>query len=210
MDKRRKIVDFLIILVHNLPFMKQLLLLTALFFIHFSLFAQLKLPITSPLRSEVQKVVEDYPSGFSYLRSDVVAENPQTIEYATRWKPSGAEEASVIKYSSGRKAVYSWQATMLSTDNFDEAVKKYKWLFTQIKGMNVKYVVDMYTLEGKYAAPVETKKFAVSTLSVADAPVQLKKLKVEVAMQYEFPEWKVKLHVFEKEREDDERGDIND
>jgi hypothetical protein len=29
-------------------------------------------------------------------------------------------------------------------------------------------------------------------------------------MQYEFPEWKVKLLVYDKEREDDERGDIND
>lgn len=190
--------------------MKYPVLLTALLIVHVTVNAQLKIPVPSAIRSEVQKVVEDYPSGFSNARTHVVAENPQTIEYATRWKPTGAEEASVVQYSSGRKAIYTWQATMLSTESFEEAVKKYKWLCSQIKGMNVKYVVDMYTLEGKYIAPEETKKFTVSTFSVADAPQQLKKLKVEVAMQYEFPEWKVKMLVYDKEREDDERGDIND
>jgi hypothetical protein len=190
--------------------MKYPLILTALLFMHLAVTAQLKIPIPSLIRSEVQKIIEDYPSGFSDSRTHIIAENPQTIEYATRWKPSGAEEASVVKYSSGRRAIYTWQATMLSTESFEEAVKKYKALCSQIKGMNVKYVVDMYTLEGKYAAPDETKKFTVSTFSVADAPQQLKKLKVEVAMQYEFPEWKVKLLVYDKEREDDERGDIND
>jgi hypothetical protein len=190
--------------------MKYPLLLTASLFMHLAVTAQLKIPLPGPIRSDIQKVVEDYPSGFSDSRKHVVAENPQTIEYATRWKPTGAEEASVVKYSSGKRAIYTWQATMLSTENFDEAVKKYKNIYSQLKGMNVKYVVDMYTLEGKYAAPDETKKFTVSTFSVADAPQQLKKLKVEVAMQYEFPEWKVKLLVYDKEKEDNERGDIND
>jgi hypothetical protein len=31
-----------------------------------------------------------------------------------------------------------------------------------------------------------------------------------VALQFEFPEWKVNLVVYEKEREDDERGEIED
>jgi hypothetical protein len=35
------------------------------------------------------------------------------------------------------------------------------------------------------------------------------KLKIEASMQYEFPEWKVSLVVYEKEREDKDRGEIN-
>jgi hypothetical protein len=33
----------------------------------------------------------------------------------------------------------------------------------------------------------------------------LKKMKVEVSMQFEFPEWKVLVLVYEKEREDTEQ-----
>jgi hypothetical protein len=35
------------------------------------------------------------------------------------------------------------------------------------------------------------------------------KLKVEASMQFEFPEWKINLMVYEREREDNEQGDIN-
>ncbi len=34
------------------------------------------------------------------------------------------------------------------------------------------------------------------------------KLKIEASMQFEFPEWKVNLLVYEKEKEDKDRGDI--
>ena len=36
------------------------------------------------------------------------------------------------------------------------------------------------------------------------------RLKIEVSMQFEFPEWKVVLSVYEKEREDHERGEIEE
>ncbi len=125
-------------------------------------------------------------------------------------KPNAAEESSIVKYSANRKAIYSWQAILLTTENFEEAVKKYKWLFYQVKGMNIKYVADQYTLEGKYEEPVETLKFTTSVLSVAFPPSRFQKLKIEVSMHFEFPVWKVGLSIYEKEREDHERGDISE
>ena len=72
--------------------------------------------------------------------------------------------------------------------------------------MNVTYVEDQYTLDGKYEAPEESIGFAISTLTLANPPSPLKKMKIEVSLNFEFPEWKVGLSIFEKEREDDERG----
>jgi len=164
--------------------------------------SQLKLPINNAFRSDIQKVVEAFPHQFSPIRGDVIMENPQTVEYASTVKPGGAQEAMVVKYSSLLKPVYSWQAVMLATEDYEEAVKKYKWLFNQLKGMNVKYVADLYTLRGIYETPDESRKFTTSILTPANPPMALKKLKVEVSMQFEFPEWKVLVLVYEKERED--------
>ncbi len=99
---------------------------------------------------------------------------------------------------------------MLTTENFEEAVKKYKWLFHQVKGMNIKYVADQYTMGGKYEEPVQTLKFTTSVLAVAFPPSRFQKLKIEVSMHFEFPLWKVGLSVYEKEREDHERGNISE
>jgi hypothetical protein len=188
-------------------------LTTVFLLLSFSSQAQFKLTSLSnntSFKTDIQKIIDAYPQQFAALRGDVIETNPQTVEYASLVKPEGAEETSITRYSSNKKGVYTWQAVMLSTEDFEIAVKKYKTLFGQLKGMNIKYVVDQYTLVGKYEAPDESKKFVSSILTVSAPPSPLEKLKVEVTMQFEFPEWKVKLLVYEKEREDNERGDIND
>ena len=172
--------------------------------------AQLRLPLPSAFRNDVQKVVADFPSQFASLRGDVRITNPQTVEYASLLQVNKAEDCIITKYSSNAKAVYSLQALMLHTEDYSEAEKKYRWLFTQLKGMNVTYVVDQYTLQGVYEAPAEERKFTTSTLAVAHAPEALRKLRIEVSMLFEFPEWKVALTVFEKETDDEDQGAIDD
>jgi len=169
-------------------------------------FAQLRLPLPNSFRNDVQKVVEDYPHQFASLRGEEVVKNPQTVEYASLLVPSGAQQSSIVKYSSVNKAIYSWQAVMLTTESFEEAQKKYKWLYGQLKGMNVKYVADLYTLRGAYEAPDESRRFTTSVLTLQAPPTPLQKLKIEVLMEFEFPEWKVSMFVYEKEREDAEHG----
>lgn len=172
--------------------------------------AQVRLPINNAFRNNVQKVVEDFPSRFASLKGEELVTNPQTVQYASLLTMDQAESCIITQYSSSNRQVYTWQAVMLSTEDFNEAVKKYKWMYNQLKGLNVKYVVDLYTLRGTYEAPTEDRKFWTSNLVVADAPEPLQKLRIEVAMQFEFPEWKVLLTVFEKERDDDKRGDVDD
>ena len=172
--------------------------------------AQFKLPVNNALRSDVQKLVADFPHGFQSLRGDELVVNPQTVEYASLLKIDKAIECSIIRYSSNSKPVYSWHAVMLSTEDFEEAAKKYKWIFNQLKGMNVTYTVDKYTLKGTFEAPEESRKFMTSVLTVIAPPSPLQKLKIEVNMNFEFPEWKVTLDVFEKEKDDNERGEIED
>ena len=183
---------------------RPLLLLAAAFLCSQSSHAQPRLPIPNAFRNDVQKVVADFPSQFASLRGDVRITNPQTVEYASLLQVGKAEDCIITRYSSNTRPIYSLQALMLHTEDFAEAAKKYKWLFTQLKGMNVKYVVDQYTLQGQYEAPAEERKFATSLLYIAHPPEALQKLRVEVSMQFEFPEWKVSVTIFEKERNDED------
>ncbi len=151
----------------------------------------------------------DIPT-FERIRGNIINQNPQTVEYASQLKLADAENCIITKYSSGSKPVYSWQALMFTTEDFEAAYKKYKWVFTQLRGMNIHYVKDQYTLRGTLEEPDESRKFTNSILTPVAPPDPLKKLKIDVAIEFEFPEWKVKLLVYEKERDDDERGDIEE
>ena len=173
--------------------------------------AQFRIPVTNnDLRHNLEKVIADFPQELSSIKGNMIERNPQTVEYATVLKFEGAEENTVTQYISS-KPVYSWQATVLTSEDFEEASKKYKWLCNQLKVMTIN-MGNGYTfsLNGDYEAPDDSKKFSISTYHLTPAATYMPKLKVEVGMQFYFPEWKVVLRVYQKEREDSERGDINE
>lgn len=173
--------------------------------------AQFRIPVTNnDLRHNLEKVIADFPQELSSIKGNMIERNPQTVEYATVLKFEGAEENTVTQYISS-KPVYSWQATVLTSEDFEEASKKYKWLCNQLKVMTIN-MGNGYTfsLNGDYEAPDDSKKFTISTYHLTPAATYMPKLKVEVGMQFYFPEWKVVLRVYQKEREDSERGDINE
>jgi hypothetical protein len=171
--------------------------------------AQLRVPITNnDLRINLQKIVSDFPNQFSTLRGDTLIENPQSIEFASRLEFSGATENSIIQYKSVRP-VYSWQATLLSTEEFEEAEKKYRWLYNQLRVMTIKLDNGYsFSLNGDYDEASESKKFCGSIFKMTPNATDMPKLKIEASMQFEFPEWKVNLLVYEREKEDTDRADV--
>ena len=174
--------------------------------------AQFKLiPVTNnDLRNNLQKVIADFPNGLTAIRGDVIVENPQSTEYTSTLKFDGAESNSITRYAAA-KPIYSWQATLLTTEEYETAAKKYKWLCGQLKVMTIKMGDgDSFSLSGAYDEPDESKKFSTSTYRLMPAATNLPKLKVEATLQFEFPEWKVNLLVYQREREDNERGQIEE
>ena len=107
------------------------------------------------------------------------------------------------------KPIYSWKATLLISEDFEEAAAKYTWLVNQLKVMTVNLDGGYsFSLHGRYNEPTESLKFTTSVFRLMPNAVNMPKLKIEASMHFEFPEWKVSLLVYEKEREDAERGEI--
>lgn len=170
--------------------------------------SQLKLPglSNSDVRQALEKVITDFPKNFSTLKGEVVNDNAQSIEYASLLQFKTAEKNTITRYT-GRLPVYSWQAQMLSTEEFPVAEKKYKSLYKDLKNISLTLNRDYsYGLDGEYDAPDESRKFATTVFHLTPNATNLPNVKVELSMQYEFPEWKVYLTVYQREREDDERG----
>lgn len=161
------------------------------------------------LAVDLRKIIRDYPNQFINLKGNVMEENPQSSEYACNCPLEGAVSTSITKYSSGERPVYSWQAVMLETDDFAVATKKFKSLFNTINRLDVKMDHgETLHLSGKYDVPDETRKFATTVFSF-DKPDKLAgKMRLEISMQYEMLEWKIRLLIYEKDREDDERGRV--
>jgi hypothetical protein len=187
---------------------KSLVLLTLLLIIAGNVDAQiqLKLPTLSPTIGDVKKIIEDYPARFANITGDLIVEHNQSADYICTINVSGAEEAYITKFP-GKKNIASWQAVMLTTENFDKAKQKFKSLCGHFNNLSIKIEETIYKLKGKYTAPTEDLKFSSTVYSFIPAEESITHLKVEVALQFNAPmEWKVKLFIYDREREDDEKG----
>lgn len=162
----------------------------------------LKLPAISPLPGDVKKLVTDYPNRFANAIGDEIAKNPQATDYNCSIKISGAHKSVITLYSSVSGNSVGWEGEMLVTENFEEAKKKYNSLYNQLNGLSI----DGFQFKGKYDEPVEEKKFAGSVLSPDKTVNGFTRIRLEISLQSELLEWKVKILLYDREREDNERG----
>ncbi|MEO6813045.1 MAG: hypothetical protein ABI172_03895 [Ginsengibacter sp.] len=165
-----------------------------------SISAQSKLNLiksTPSVKQDVEKVARDYFQNFNNVKGDTLLQTSGTIEFSSKIIPVGAVECSITKYSEPNS--YSWQATMLQTEDFKEAVSKYKQYYRQLNGANIAfYDKTTYKLTGNYDTPDEDRSFASSILELEGKNHDLQLFKVEVALNFSFPQWSVKILVYEK------------
>ncbi len=170
--------------------------------------SQVRVPGANPLSSDMKKVIREYPHHFAGLQGTIIEENPQSVNYACNFKVSGAESATITRYSSKANDVFSWQATMLTTEDFGEAKKKFHSLFNSLNNLGVKMDYgETFYLNGRYETPKEEMKFTSVVMAFQNADRITQKMKLEISMQYEMLEWKVRVLIYEKERDDDEQGE---
>jgi hypothetical protein len=186
------------------PHVKTLALFTIFFFSTVIANSQIKLATANTIAADVKKVIDDYPNHFDNILGDMIIQNPQSANYQCNFKVEGAEECIITRYTGKKNSVSSWQALMLTTESFEAAKKKFRSLYSQLNNLSDK---SMH-LKGVYESPVEEKKFSSVLFSFTPADEATKKLKVELVIEADGMDWKVKVLVYDRDREDDERGDI--
>ena len=174
----------------------------------FSLFSQNKfsvLKFPNTIRPDIEKVARDYYDHFYNIKGEKISESESTIEYQSKVIPQGALESTITQIKSLHN-VYSWQATMMNTDDYEKAVEKYKQIYRELNGANfILYNNEAWKFEGAYDTPDESRSFASSILNTDNNDKALQKLKIEVALNYNTTEWSVKILVYEKENDADIR-----
>ncbi|MCR6720193.1 MAG: hypothetical protein NVV59_07775 [Chitinophagaceae bacterium] len=167
------------------------------------------MPGTKDFSADMKAVIRDYPHNYAKMRGGVQQQSPQQTDYESSMKITGAESVTISRFSADNKEVYSWSAVMLTTEEFSAAKAKYKTLFARFNNMAVKMDSGVtFYLKGKYLEPIEERGFTSSLFRFELPDMVTRKMILELSMQYEFPEWKVKVLIYERDREDTERGDI--
>ncbi|MEO8765886.1 MAG: hypothetical protein ABI416_16415 [Ginsengibacter sp.] len=170
--------------------------------------AQNKLPglkLTPTIAPDVLKVARDYYDHFFNIKGEKIFETESTIEYKSKILPQGALESTITQIKNLQN-VYSWQAIMMNTDDYEKAVAKYKQIYRQLNGASL-IMNDGRTckMKGPYDAPDDGRAFASSILEPDVTEKYLQRLKIEVGLNYNMSDWSVKILIYEKESDEDIR-----
>lgn len=178
----------------------------------FHLLAQKKhvlLKTPNTIKTDIEKVASDYYDHFHNIIGEKISETESTVEYKSKVIPEGSLESSITQIKSLHN-VYSWQATMFNTDDYEKAVEKYKQLYRQLNGTNFKMEEKRsWKFEGLYDAPDDARSFASTILEPEVNDKVFQRLKIEIALNYNMPQWTVKILVYEKENDADIRPTEN-
>ncbi len=161
------------------------------------------LKITRSVKADIEKVAADYYVHFYNLKGEQIDETAHTIEYRSKLLPQGAMESTITQIKN-QVNVYSWQAIMITTEDFDKAAEKYRELYRQLYGSSLNNG-NHYKLTGEYDTPDEARAFASSILEPDVKEKAVRRLKIEVALNYQLPEWSVKILVYEKQADEEMR-----
>lgn len=183
---------------------KTLAAITISFLLSYSTFSQVRLNSAASISADVKKVVEDFPNNLANLIGETIINNPQSTDYRCNFEVTGAEESTITRYASGSKPVMSWQAVMLTTEDFEVAKKEFRRLFTQLNSLPI----GSSRLKGNFEAPSEGADFASVVFTFVPAEEWLKRIRVEIVMEALMMDWKVKVLVYDRSREDNERGPV--
>jgi len=186
--------------------------LTATFlFILFAFFLSGQvIPLKNALQTDIEKVISDYPNGYKNIIGEQIMENPQSIEFECLVAVKDAIKCKLIKYSSNIKEIYSWEAEMIKTDDFEEASKKFRAIYNSLQHLSVNINGSTAVFKGDYIKPSEVIKFTTVVLDPGDKTPELKKLKLALVLETDMLDWVIKIQAYEKEREDKERGNEKD
>ena len=185
--------------------MKPLTATVTLLLFVFSASAQL-VPVKNSLQTDIAKVISDYPNGFRNISGEQVMDNTQSLEFESKIELKEAVKCRVFKYSSTTKDIYSWEAEMLKTDDFEAASKKFRTIYNSIQHLSVNINGTNAVFTGDFAKPTEEIKFTTIIFDTSDKTPDLKRLKIALVIEAEMLEWVIKIQVYEKEREDTDRG----
>ncbi len=175
--------------------------LTLVWMLCSTFFAHSQGVFTNETHTALQAVVDDFPNHFRNIRGELLRNDVQTADYASRVEIPGALSTVITRYTSQKDTdSYGWKAVLAEYEEFGEAARRYREIYRELKNSIIKMDGEKpFILNGTYEIPTESKRFIVSKFYLLPPAELLKDLRIELTMEYILTEWKVFLQIYDQE-----------
>ena len=162
---------------------------------------------TSPsFPSVIDAVLRDFPNNLRNITGELVLAQGEFENYASMLALPESEHCVITRWHSTQDTTVSWQAAMLTTDDFGKADHAYHDLYRKLQQCYIQLVDGTVVyLKGSWEPAKEGAAFTTSTLRLTIDDQRYKEVRVELELVYQLAEWGVHINIFSK-RPDDEAG----
>jgi len=155
----------------------------------------------------IDAVLRDLPFNLRNITGELVLAQGEFENYASIVELPGAEQCIVTRWHSADDTTASWQAKMLSGEDFDQASKSYHELFRKLQGCHLTLVDgSVIYLKGDWEPAKEGSSFTTSTLKLMTGDWRYRDVKVELELVYQLADWAVHINIVTKKRDDQVGG----
>lgn len=143
----------------------------------------------------IQAVIFDYSTNFRKIQGPLVNDEAEYEKYASLVELPGAEQSIITRFHSVEDTTASWQAIMLSTEEYDEAASHYKKLCQQMKATKLSLPDGTQVqFRSDYQPPSSENKFTSSFYYLPQADEEYN-VRVEVELIALLGEFKVQINI---------------
>ncbi len=148
-----------------------------------------------------------FPANLRHITGELLLALGEFENYASMIELPGAEGCIVTRYHSAQDSTVSWQAKMLSSDEYGKAEAQYRTLYQQLQNCPVNLIDDSVAyLSGVWEPSKEESSFTTSSFRLHTSDPRYDEVKVELELVYQLADWAVHINIFTKKRDDEVGG----
>lgn len=142
----------------------------------------------------IEKVIRDYPRQFVNIRGALLASENDHADYVSNIQIPGSISCVVSWRQLHSREAISWKAELYSTGSFNEAARRYRDLYQQIRNSIVKMDgTKPFILSGQLEPPAENKKIHSTVFSMIPSLQNVQDLKVALLLVRHGTAWKISV-----------------
>jgi len=152
----------------------------------------------------IDAVLRDFPNNLRNITGELMLAQGEFENYASVLALPESQHCIITHFHSTRDTTVSWQAAMLTTDDFGKADHAYRELYRKLQQCYIQLVDGTIVyLKGTWAPAKENASFTTSTLRLTVDDQRYKEVRVELELVYQLAEWGVNINIFSKKPDDE-------
>ena len=157
--------------------------------------------------SVIDAVLRDFPNNLRNITGELVLAQGEFENYASMLALPESEHCLITRWHSTQDTTVSWQATMLTTDDFGKADHAYRDLYGKLQQCYIQLIDGTIVyLKGSWEPAKEGASFTTSTLHLTLDDQRYREVRVELELVYQLAEWGVNINIFSKKPDDEVGG----